>query len=112
MSMRRVVLAVAAALLLLAPLGATPAVAKKSPSANKQVSRAFTLLVRDTRGIPKRAVSKRNRAALLRTTRRAKQQARRRPCASIKTLRTFIGSYHELLHQVGEAVLPNPDVRS
>ena len=32
MSMRRVVLTVAAALLLLAPLGATPAVAKKSPS--------------------------------------------------------------------------------
>ena len=89
MSMRRGVLAVAASLLLLAPLGATPAVAKKSPSANKQVNRAFTLLVRDTRGIPKRAVSKRNRAALLRTAKKAKKQARRRPCASIKTLRTY-----------------------
>ena len=89
MSTRRVVLAVAASLLLLAPLGATQAVAKKSPSASKQVSRAFTLLVRDTRGIPKRAVTKRNRAALLRTARRARKQARRRPCASIKTLRTF-----------------------
>jgi hypothetical protein len=49
--MRRVVLAVVASLLLLAPLGATPAVAKKAPSANKQVNRALTLLVRDTRGI-------------------------------------------------------------
>ena len=77
MSMRRVVLAVAASLLLLAPLGATPAVAKKAPSANKQVNRAFTLLVRDTRGIPKRAVSKRNRAALLRTAKKARKQARR-----------------------------------
>jgi hypothetical protein len=89
MSMRRVVLAVAAALLMLVPLGATPAVAKKAPSANKQVSRAFTLLVRDTRTVPKRSVSKRNRAALLRTAKRARKQARRRPCASIKTLRTY-----------------------
>ena len=89
MSMRRVVLAVAASLLLLAPLGATPAVAKKAPSANKQVSRAFTLLVRDTRGIPKRSISKKNRATLLRTAKKARRQARRRPCASIKTLRRF-----------------------
>ena len=56
--------------------------AKKAPSANKQVTRAFTLLVRDTRGIPKRAVSKRNRAALLRTAKKARKQARRKPCAS------------------------------
>ena len=41
------------------------------------------------RGIPKRAVSMRNRAALLRTAKRAKKQARRRPCASIRTLRRF-----------------------
>ena len=90
MSMRRVVLAVAASLLLLAPLGgAGPAVAKKAPSANKQVSRAFSLLVRDTRLVPKRAVSNQNRAALLKTAKAAKKQARRRPCASIKTLRKF-----------------------
>ena len=31
---------------------------------------------------------------------------------TVRTLRAFIASYHELLHQVGEAVLPNPDVRS
>jgi len=28
-----------------------------------------------------------------------------------RTLRAFIGSYHELLHQVADALVPNPDVR-
>lgn len=31
---------------------------------------------------------------------------------TIRTLRAFIGSYHELLHQIGDAVLPNPDLRA
>ena len=30
---------------------------------------------------------------------------------TVRTLRAFIGSYHELLHQVGDAVLPDPDIR-
>ncbi len=30
---------------------------------------------------------------------------------SARTLRAFIGSYHELLHQVTDALLPNPDVK-
>ena len=29
---------------------------------------------------------------------------------SARTLRAFIGSYHELLHQVTDALVPNPDV--
>ena len=28
-----------------------------------------------------------------------------------RTLRAFVGSYHELLHQVSDALVPNPDVR-
>jgi transaldolase len=28
-----------------------------------------------------------------------------------RTLRSFIGSYHELLHQVADALVPNPDLR-
>jgi len=28
---------------------------------------------------------------------------------TVRTLRAFIGSYHELLHQVTDAILPNPD---
>ena len=31
---------------------------------------------------------------------------------TVRTLRAFIASYHELLHQVGDAVLPSPDLRS
>lgn len=31
---------------------------------------------------------------------------------SARTLRAFIGSYHELLHQVGDALVPNPDVKT
>jgi transaldolase len=31
---------------------------------------------------------------------------------TVRTLRAFIGSYHDLLHAVSDAVLPNPDVRS
>jgi transaldolase len=30
---------------------------------------------------------------------------------SVRTLRAFIGSYHELLHLVTDAVLPNPDLK-
>jgi transaldolase len=30
---------------------------------------------------------------------------------SVRTLRTFIASYHELLHLVNEALLPNPAPR-
>jgi transaldolase len=30
---------------------------------------------------------------------------------SARTLRAFIASYHDLLHQVGDALIPNPDVR-
>ena len=28
-----------------------------------------------------------------------------------RTLRAFTGSYHDLLHQVADALVPNPDVR-
>jgi transaldolase len=31
--------------------------------------------------------------------------------SSVRTLRAFIGSYHDLLHQVTDAVLPNPDLK-
>ena len=30
---------------------------------------------------------------------------------SARTLRTFIGSYHELLHQVTDTLIPNPDLK-
>ncbi|MGZ6260159.1 MAG: transaldolase family protein, partial [Candidatus Limnocylindrales bacterium] len=30
---------------------------------------------------------------------------------TVRTLRAFIGSYHELLHAVTDAMLPNPDLK-
>jgi transaldolase len=30
---------------------------------------------------------------------------------SARTLRAFVGSYHELLHQVMDALVPNPDLK-
>jgi transaldolase len=31
---------------------------------------------------------------------------------TIRTLRAFVASYHDLLHAVSDALLPNPDVRA
>jgi transaldolase len=31
---------------------------------------------------------------------------------SARTLRAFVGSYHDLLHQVGDALVPNPDLKA
>ena len=31
---------------------------------------------------------------------------------SARTLRAFVASYHDLLHQVGDALVPNPDVKA
>ncbi len=31
---------------------------------------------------------------------------------TVRTLRAFIASYHDLLHAVTEAVLPDPDIRA
>ena len=30
---------------------------------------------------------------------------------TVRTLRQFVGSYHDLLHAVNDALLPNPDVK-
>ena len=31
---------------------------------------------------------------------------------TVRTLRAFVASYHDLLHQVADAMLPNPDVKA
>ena len=90
MSMRRVVLVTAALMLLLVPLGAGgSASAAKAPTPKKQVARAFKLLIRDTAKVPKRNLKKRHKAGLVKTAKRARRLSRRRPCASIKTLRVY-----------------------
>ena len=87
--MRRVAFTAAASLLLLVPLGASSAAARKAPSPAKQVKVAFGLLIKDTQKLPKRAAKKPRRAALVRTAKRARKQSRRRPCAAVKTLRAY-----------------------
>jgi hypothetical protein len=89
MSMRRVVLTAAASVLLLVPLGASPAVAKKAPSAKKQVAVAYKLLTRETKTTPAKALSKRNRAKLLRVLGKSRRQSRRNPCRAVRTLRAY-----------------------
>ena len=84
----RFLIAAAATLLVLA-LGASPAAARKVATPQKQVRVAFGLLIKDTQKLPKRAAKKARKAALVRTARRARKQARRRPCAAVKTLRTY-----------------------
>src|SRR4051794_36944762 len=77
---------VLAALLAVAPAGA---MAKKAPSPQKQAKTAFANLLTDTRITPKRLISKRHRAQLVRTAKRARKFSKRRPCKSIKTLRAY-----------------------
>jgi hypothetical protein len=63
--------------------------AKRTSPAQKQANQAFAVLIRDTGRLPKSLVPKRSRAALVRVARRAKSQARRRPCRAIRTLNAY-----------------------
>jgi Peptidase family C25/Propeptide_C25 len=91
MRMRRSVLAAVAtvALLLALPWAAEAAAKKRPPSAKAQAAKAFKQLVKDTRKTPRKALSKRNRKALIATAKRARRQARRNPCKAVKTLRAY-----------------------
>jgi hypothetical protein len=86
MSRRATVTALLALLALMLPAGAASA---KAPSPKKEVRQAFALLVKETRGLPRRSVSKRNRARLLGIAKRARKQSLRQPCKSLKTLRRY-----------------------
>jgi hypothetical protein len=65
------------------------ALAAKAPTPAKQAKQAFAQLIKDTRKTQKRFVSKRNKAKLLRTARKARKQSGKRPCKAIKTLRAY-----------------------
>jgi hypothetical protein len=82
-----VLVLLAAALTLLMPAGATAQ--KKAPSAKAQVKREFRLLVKETRLTPKRYVKARQKAKLVRTAKKARKQALKRPCRAVKTLRKY-----------------------
>jgi hypothetical protein len=86
MTPRSILLVLLAAALVALPASAF---AKKAPSPQTQVSRAFKQLVKDTRVLPKAVVAKRARARLRHVAAVARKQARRRPCKAIKTLGQF-----------------------
>jgi hypothetical protein len=67
----------------------TQAAAAAAPSPKRQVSQAFALLSKETRTLSKSVASRRTKSSLLKLAKRARKQSRRRPCASIKTLRKF-----------------------
>src|SRR3954470_7840057 len=86
MAPRSILLIVLAVALFALPAGAS---ARKAPSPQTQVKRAFKQLVKDTRVLPKTVVTKRVRVRLQRVVKTARRQARHRPCKAIKTLGRF-----------------------
>lgn len=80
------------ALLLLLALVALPAsagAATAPPSAKGQAKSAFNQLVHDTRHIPKKAVKKRNKAALVKLAIKARRMSLKTPCKTVKTLKQY-----------------------
>ncbi len=81
------------AIALLAALALVPAVAaegadRASPQ-KAAVKKAFKQLISETRDLPKRAASKRDRGALLKKAKSAKRLSRRKPCKSVRAMAGF-----------------------
>jgi hypothetical protein len=69
------------------PAVAAPASTSATPQA--EAAKRLTVLVRDTRALPRRAVRPRHKKALVRLAKSARRSARRRPCRSIRALKTY-----------------------
>src|SRR4051812_4349369 len=93
MSRRATVAALLALFALALPSGA---MAAKAPTPKKEARKAFTGLILETKVLPKRFVSKRNRARLLKIAKRARRQSLRRPCKAVKTLRVYKRNIHRV----------------
>src|SRR3954469_25287576 len=86
---RRLPLAVVALVALLAlPAGAAMA-ANTAPSPKKQASTAFKHLKLDTKAVPRKNLRPKHKRRLLKLVTKSKRQSLKRPCASVKTLRTY-----------------------
>ena len=85
---RRLVSLVVLLLLVALPAGSAMA-ASKAPSPKKQTAAAFKNLKLDTRAVPKKNLSKKNKRRLLKIVATAKRQSLRKTCKSLKTLRTY-----------------------
>src|SRR3954470_1666356 len=79
--------AVCAALLLALAPGA--AEAAKAPSPKVQAKRAFKQLIAETKATPRRYVSKRSKAKLLRSAKQARKLAGKKPCRALRKLRAY-----------------------
>jgi hypothetical protein len=67
----------------------TASAAATPPSAKSQAKSAFNQLVHDTRQIPKKAIKKRNKRALVRIATKARKMSLKTPCKTIKTLKQY-----------------------
>jgi Peptidase family C25/Propeptide_C25 len=85
---RRATLALVVVVALLA-LPAFAGAVTKPPTPKRQAALAFKVLRLDTSAVPRKNLAKRHRRDLLRLVKKAKRQSVRKPCASVKTLRTY-----------------------
>jgi hypothetical protein len=80
------------ALLVLAAVLAIPAGAGAAATpapAKSQATAAFKRLVRDTRLLPRKAITKKNKVRLVRLAQQAKRTSLRQPCKTVKTLKQY-----------------------
>jgi Peptidase family C25/Propeptide_C25 len=85
----RLAVALGVGLALLLASTAVSHAASASASPQTQAAKRLNTLVRDTRKLPKRLVTRRNKAALVRLAKSAKKTSKRNPCRSVRTLRAY-----------------------
>src|SRR3954452_18272973 len=70
-------------------LPASAVAANTAPSPKKQAANAFKRLKLDTKAVPRKNLKTRHRRRLLKLVGKARKQSLKKPCASVKTLRTY-----------------------
>ena len=84
---RAALISLALAALLMLP-AAAPA-ATKAPTPKRQAALAFKMLRLDTKAVPRKNLTKKHKKRLLKLVSKARKQSVKRPCKSVKTLRTY-----------------------
>lgn len=87
--MRPLTILVLLSALLSTAIGATAANAAAPPSAKSQAKQAFNQLVRDTKLVPRKAIKKRNKKALVKLATKARKSSLKQPCKTVKTLKQY-----------------------
>src|SRR4051812_13784894 len=70
-------------------LPASAMAANTAPSPKKQAANAFKRLKLDTKAVPRKNLKARHKRRLLKLVGKARKQSLKKPCASVKTLRTY-----------------------